>query len=200
MFAQRIIAAVAATVALFAAGAATPTTASAGTIVNHNTGTAAMGTATKQALACTSPGQKLGNPGFEGGNAAWTATPGVITSSAGQPAHAGKWKAWLGGSGHTDTLAQKVFIPPGCPTYLLSFWLRITTKEGLPGPYDQMTVKLGATTLAMYSNLNENATYTQKVFNVSGFAGQAVVLKFTSTEDATFSTSFVVDDALLLVA
>ncbi|MDQ1739842.1 MAG: hypothetical protein QOE53_1494, partial [Pseudonocardiales bacterium] len=81
---------------------------------------------------CASPGQKLGNPGFETGSAApWTATAGVIDSSTGQPAHTGSWKAWLNGYGttHTDTLTQSVSIPAGCTTYTLSFWLHIDTAE-----------------------------------------------------------------------
>src|SRR5262249_14623592 len=41
----------------------------------------------------------LQNPGFESGAQAWTATNGVITNDASQPAHAGTFKAWLGGYG-----------------------------------------------------------------------------------------------------
>src|SRR5262249_33222226 len=64
--------------------------------------------------ACSSPGQKLGTPGFETGTAApWTASTGVIDNSAGEPAHSGSWKAWMDGYGsaHTDTLSQSVTIP-----------------------------------------------------------------------------------------
>ncbi|MDQ1739837.1 MAG: hypothetical protein QOE53_1489, partial [Pseudonocardiales bacterium] len=81
---------------------------------------------------CASPGQKLGNPGFETGSAApWSASAGVIDSSTGQPAHTGSWKAWMNGYGttHTDTLTQSVSIPAGCTTYTLSFWLHIDTAE-----------------------------------------------------------------------
>src|SRR5262249_26614201 len=51
-------------------------------------------------------GQKLGNPGFETGSASpWSASAGVVDSSASEPAHSGSWKAWLDGYGttHTDT-------------------------------------------------------------------------------------------------
>src|SRR5436190_4023614 len=67
---------------------------------------------------CTSPGQKLANPGFESGGASWTASSGVIGQwgASGQPTHGGTWNAWLDGYGstHTDTLSQSVTIPAGC--------------------------------------------------------------------------------------
>ncbi|HEY3259572.1 MAG TPA: S8 family serine peptidase, partial [Pseudonocardiaceae bacterium] len=136
---------------------------------------------------CTSPGQKIANPGFESGSASWTATSGVIGQwgGAGQPPHGGTWNAWLDGYGstHTDTLSQTVTIPAGCSSYTLSFWLHIDSAETTTTvAYDRLTVQLGTTTLATYSNLNKAAGYTQKSFNVSGFAGQTVTLKFTGTE------------------
>jgi hypothetical protein len=65
----------------------------------------------------SSPGQKLGNPGFETGTATpWTASSGVVDSSAGEAAHSGSWKAWMDGctSTHTDTLTRSVSVPTGC--------------------------------------------------------------------------------------
>ena len=59
---------------------------------------------------------------------------------------------------------------------------------------------LGSTTLATYSNLNKGSGYVQRSFNVSGFAGQTVTLKFTGTEDSSLQTSFVVDDTALNVS
>jgi hypothetical protein len=153
---------------------------------------------------CTSPGQKIGNPGFESGTAApWTATSGVVDSSTGEAAHSGSWKAWMDGYGtsHTDTLSQSVAIPTGCSTYTLSYWLHIDTAETTTTTaYDKLTVTIGTTTLATYSNLNKATGYTQKSFNVAAYAGQTVTLKFTATEDASLQTSFVVDDAALNVS
>jgi Zn-dependent metalloprotease len=150
---------------------------------------------------CTSPGQKLGNPGFETGSAApWTASSGVVDNSAQQAAHAGSWKAWLDGYGstHTDTLSQSVTIPAGC-TATLSFWLHVDTAESGSTAYDKLTVKAGSTTLATYSNANAAAGYTQKSFNVSSLAGQTVTISFTGTEDSSLQTSFVLDDTALTV-
>jgi Zn-dependent metalloprotease len=155
--------------------------------------------------SCASPGQKLGNPGFESGNTVWSATAGVIGQwgSSGQPPHSGTWNAWLDGYGttHTDTLSQSVTLPAGCSSYTLTFWLHIDSSETTTSiQYDKLTVQVGATTLATYSNLNKASGYSQKSFNVSAFAGQTVTLKFTGTEDFSLQTSFVVDDTGLTVS
>ncbi|MEV6269083.1 M4 family metallopeptidase [Kribbella sp. NPDC051936] len=142
-------------------------------------------------------GQQLGNPGFETGTAApWSASAGVIDNTASQPARSGTWKAWLDGYGttHTDTLSQSVAIPAGCSA-TLSFYLHIDSAETTTTTqYDKLTVKVGSTTLATYSNLNKASGYSLKSFNVSSFAGQTVTISFTGTEDSSLQTSFVIDD------
>jgi hypothetical protein len=146
---------------------------------------------------CTSPGQKLGNPGFESGNTVWSSTAGVIGQNGpSEPAHSGSWDAWLDGYGttHTDTVSQSVKIPSGCSASL-SFYLHIDTSETTTTTaYDKLTVKLGSTTLATFSNLNAASGYSIHTYNVSSFAGQTVTLTFTGTEDASLQTSFVLDD------
>jgi hypothetical protein len=54
--------------------------------------------------------------------------------------------------------------------------------------------------LATYSNLNHNTGYSQKTFSLAAYAGQAVTVKFTGTEDVANQTSFVVDDAAVNVS
>jgi serine protease len=153
---------------------------------------------------CTSPGQKLGNPGFETGSAApWSATASVVDNSSGEAPHAGSWKAWLNGYGstHTDTLTQSVTIPSGCSSYTFAFYLHIDTAETTTSTaYDKLTVKVGSTTEATYSNLNAAAGYSLKSFNVAGFAGQTVTISFSGTEDSSLKTSFVIDDTALTVS
>jgi zinc metalloprotease ZmpA len=152
---------------------------------------------------CGSPGQKIVNPGFESGNTPWTATAGVLGNTSGQTPHSGTRYAWLDGYGttHTDTLQQTVTIPAGCTSYSLSFWLHIDSTETTTSTqFDRLTVQLGTTTLATYSNLNKASGYSQKTFNVAGFAGQTVALKFTGTEDSSLQTSFVLDDFALNVS
>ncbi|MEY9847964.1 putative Ig domain-containing protein [Streptacidiphilus sp. MAP5-3] len=191
----------------------TPTTAGTDSVtVTASSGTASGSTSFTWTVnsstgGCTSPGQKLGNPGFESGNTTWSATSGVIGqyNSSGEPAHSGTWDAWLDGYGttHTDTLSQKVAIPAGCSANF-SFWLHIDTAETTTTTaYDTLKVQvlnssgtvLG--TLATYSNLNAANGYSQHSFNLSSYAGQTVTLKFTGSEDASLQTSFVVDDTAL---
>jgi serine protease len=158
---------------------------------------------------CSSPGQKLGNPGFETGSAApWTASTGVIQpNGAGETAHSGSYYAWLDGYGttHTDTLSQGSTIPSGCTSTTFSFWLHIDTSETTTTTaYDTLTVQIihngVTTTLATYSNLNHNTGYVQKSFNVGAYAGQSVTVKFTGSEDSSLQTSFVIDDTALTAA
>ncbi|HET6911311.1 MAG TPA: putative Ig domain-containing protein [Mycobacteriales bacterium] len=153
---------------------------------------------------CSAPGQELGNPGFETGSAApWTSSSGVVDNSTAEPAHSGAWKAWLDGYGktHTDTLSQTVTLPSGCSSYTLSFWLHIDTAERTKtSAYDKLTVRLGSSTLATYSNLNHNSGYVQKTFNLFGYAGQTVTLTFTGSENSSRQTSFVIDDTAVVVA
>jgi len=144
---------------------------------------------------CTTK-QLLGNPGFESGNTVWASTPAVIGQNGpAEPAHSGTWDAWLDGYGttHTDTLSQSVTIPSGCSA-TLAFYLHIDTAERTKTTaYDTLTVKLGSTTLATFSNLNAASGYTLHTYNVSSFAGQTVTLLFTGKEDSSLQTSFVVD-------
>jgi hypothetical protein len=144
---------------------------------------------------CTSAGQKLTNAGFESATAGWSSTPAVIGQNGpSEPAHSGTWDAWMDGYGssHTDSISQSVSIPSGCTNYTLTFWLHIDTSETTTTTaYDRLTVKIGSTTLATYSNLNRASGYSQKSFNVAAFAGQTVTINFTGTEDISLQTSFV---------
>lgn len=155
---------------------------------------------------CTA-GQLLANPGFESGNSGWSATSGVITSSTGEAAHGGSYKAWLNGRGtaNTNTLSQSVTIPAGCAASL-SFWLHIDTAETGTTAYDTLKAQVvnssGSvlSTLATYSNTNAAGGYTKRTFDLGGYAGQTVTVKFTGTEGTKLKTSFVVDDAALDVS
>ncbi|MET8277679.1 M28 family peptidase [Micromonospora sp. NPDC005174] len=189
-----------ATVTLTASSSATT-----GTVTVTVTGTGSVTRTASLTLTVTGTGgcaggQVIGNGGFESGTTPWTASSGVITNSGSQPARTGSYKAWLDGYGssHTDTLSQSVTVPAGCSSYTLSFWLHVDTAETTGSTaYDKLTVQVGSTTLATYSNLNAASGYAQRTFSVAGFAGQTVTLKFTGTEDSSLQTSFVIDDVTL---
>jgi len=189
----------------------TPTTAGTFTVTASVTDNASPRATASQTFtwtivpqgSCASPGQKLGNPGFESGATSWSATPGVLGNTSGQTAHTGAGYAWLDGYGvtHTDTLSQSVTLPAGCSSYTLTFWLHIDSAETTTvTQFDRLTVSVGGTTLATYSNLNKAAGYSQKTFNLSAFAGQTVTLLYSGVEDSSLQTSFVVDDTALTVS
>jgi hypothetical protein len=161
--------------------------------------------------------QLLGNPGFENGSsnpAPWkvtsTHTPlEVVNNNSLEPPHSGNWDAWLDGWGTTttDTLSQTVTLPTGCSSYNLSFWLHINTAETTTTTaYDKLTVQVlnssgtVLATLHTYSNLDHNTGYAQRVFSLSGYAGQTITLKFTGSEDYELQTSFVIDDTAVNVS
>ncbi|GGS09006.1 hypothetical protein GCM10010169_62310 [Micromonospora fulviviridis] len=182
-------------------------TATTGTFTITVTGTGSVTRSAGYTITVTGTGgctggQLIGNSSFESGSAPWTASSGVITNSSSQAARTGSYKAWLDGYGssHTDTLSQSVSVPAGCSSYTLSFWLHIDTAETTTGTaYDKLTVQVGTTTLATYSNLNAASGYVQRSFNLAAYAGQTVTLKWTGVEDASLQTSFVIDDVTLQV-
>lgn len=168
----------------------TATVSGGGTSSATFTWTITSGTST-----CSAPGQKLVNPGFESGATGWSSSPGVIgQNGTAQPAHSGTWDAWLDGYGaaHTDTLSQSVTVPTGCAV-TVSFYLNIDTAETTTSSaYDTLTVKLGATTVAAFSNLNKAAGYVLHTYAPS--ASGATTLSFSGNEDGSLATSFVLDD------
>jgi aminopeptidase S len=148
-------------------------------------------------------GNLLQNPGFESGAVSWTGTSGPITNNSGRPARTGTWKAWLGGNGSTstETVQQGVSIPSTATSATLSFWLRTDTAESGSTAYDTLKVQVvdggSISTLATYSNVGANATWTQKSFDVTAYKGRTVSVKLLLTEDSSLQTSFVVDDTSL---
>ncbi|MGW2424045.1 M1 family aminopeptidase [Streptomyces sp. NPDC001709] len=183
-----------------ALGAGAFTVAAVAALVLPGTPAMARPATHKVAAACT-PTQVVANGGFESGTSSWaTSAATVITSRSGETAHGGSSYAWLDGVGstHTDTLSQSVTIPAGCDAATLTFWLHIDTDETTSSvAYDKLTAKIGSTTLATYSNLDDNTGYVQKSIDVSAYAGQTVNLSFTGTEDSSLQTSFVLDDIAL---
>jgi hypothetical protein len=155
---------------------------------------------------CATTTELLGNPGFDTDTAApWTATAGVVNSSASPAARSGTWKALLGGTGTTHSLAQAVILPAGACSATLSFWLSIATAETTTtAKFDKLTVTVRdaagvVTTLATYSNLDRSAGYVQRSFDLSAFKGQAIAIQFLGSEDVLNPTSFAIDDAAVTV-
>lgn len=125
-----------------------------------------------------------------------------------EPPHSGTSDAWLGGAGtsQSDSLAQTVTIPASATAANLSFWLHVDTAETTATTQcDVLWVQvLGPSgtplrTLASYSNLDAAAGYVQHSLGLDEYIGQTVTLRFTSVEDSSRPTSFVIDDTALTV-
>ncbi|MFC7247133.1 M4 family metallopeptidase [Catellatospora aurea] len=155
---------------------------------------------------CASPGQKLGNPGFEVGTAPWAGHTHTIGSSGRTP-HSGTRFAWLGGNGvmSSEMISQTFALPTACADYDLTFWMKIDSAEPSPGLVtDKLTVRavtnLGSVTLATFSNRDAGANYVRHTIPLDQFAGKQVTLQLMSSEDASRQTSFVIDDVAVNVA
>ena len=149
--------------------------------------------------------QLFGNTGFETGSAApWTMSSGTLCSNStcgGETAYSGSWFAWLDGYGttHTDTVSQSVTIPSAVSKGTLQFYLHIDTAEIGSTAYDKLTVQVGSTTVATFSNVNAASGYQVHAYTVNVSPGTKVTVKFTGTEDSSNQTSFVLDNVTFTV-
>ena len=152
----------------------------------------------------TSGGELIVNGGFEGSAASWTLSGYAFWSTGGYP-HSGTGYSVLGADNNASGAEyQTVTIPAGHPANL-TFWLNVTTSEGLTTAYDFLYVEVRSTSGALLGTLgsfsNRNATsigpYTQRSFSLASWRGQTVRLQFRATTDVTLPTSFRVDDVSL---
>ena len=172
-------------------------------------GTAAFTWTVSSSSGCTAT-QLLGNPGFETGTAApWVASASDVIEpvSAGEPSHSGNYVAWEGyGTATEASIQQTVTLPTGCSTYTLSYWLHIDTADGGTTASAGFHVLIKNTagtvlqTLANYSNVNAASGYKQYSFSLSAYAGQTIIVRFTSKQNSTLRTNFVLDDTALNVS
>ena len=99
-----------------------------------------------------------------------------------------------------------MWLPAALTSATLSFWLHIDTSEtSTTAAHDTLKVQVtnpaGAVlaTLATYSNLDRNAGYVQKTFDLSAYKGQTIKILLTGVENSSLQTSFVLDDFALTV-
>ena len=139
------------------------------------------------------------------GSAAGSALPCCLTRDP-TLAHSGSWLAWVSGYGFaaTDTLFQRVTIPPTATAATFRYWLSVLTDEPGPAANDTLEVQVldGSgnllQTLASYSNLDAGP-YAQYSFDLSAYRGQTIVISMIGTEDDSLQTSFFMDDFSLQV-
>jgi hypothetical protein len=161
------------------------------------------------------PGPGMGFSGTSG-SWAWTTSDGMLNpvwtdppTHTGTPApRTGAWCVYFTPFGPaSNSISQQVAIPSGSAA-TLSFWVKIGTFETSSSfPYDTLSVRLTSpsgttlTTLATYSNLTATPgfSYVRKTFDVSAWAGQTVTVRFSSYNDSSRSTVFLLDDVSLSV-
>lgn len=149
----------------------------------------------------TGGGELIANGGFEGSAAPWTLSGDAYWSTGGNQ-HSGTGYTVLGYYNYASgSEYQTVSIPANHPANL-TFWLQITTSEGLSTAYDFFYVEVRSTsgallgTLGTYSNRNASG-YSLKSFSLASWRGQTVRVQFRATTDVTLPTSFRVDDVSL---
>ena len=191
----------------------TPTTAGTYSVtVTAKDTTGATGTAsfTWSVSAVTSgcvAQQLLGNPGFETGSISpWTSSSGVLTkASAGVPAQAGNWLAWLDGYGaaHTDTLAQTVTIPASCASAVFTYWAEVNSSTTSTSNKLVLEILNSSGALLQTVNVataaNNGTKYAEYTTSLNSYIGQKITLEFIGTEVNGGNTSFFEDSNALNV-
>lgn len=157
--------------------------------------------------------QLLADPSFDYGETFWTSDICTVVQQAGcppgdaydvwaMPSRSGNGHAAIGGqSAKTFHLSSEVvMIPKSVSRAQLSFYLYVITKDKKSVAQDQMTVEVRDAngnlleTLGTYSNLDANATYTQRWFDVSRYRGKSIRVSFTGTQSQGPPTWFLLDD------
>jgi hypothetical protein len=125
--------------------------------------------------------------------------------------YAGLRSAWLGGFNSADNgIYQQVTIPthatPGEETTeaTLSYWWGIVTQE-TDADRDHLRVRVRDSSgvllreLESLGNDDASPTWEQSSWDLSDYEGQTIRICFEAVNDATFSTSFYVDEVQLIV-
>jgi hypothetical protein len=163
----------------------------------------------------TGDAQLLADPSFDYGTTFWTTDICTVVNQGGcppdgsgdlsmmsAPGHSGKNHATIGGKPETFHLvSEPVTIPSNVSKAQLSFYLWIVTKGNKHSASDILTVEIRDAsgllvlgTLGTYSNLDANATYTQRTFDVTRFRGTKIRISFTGVQSQGPPTWFLLDD------
>jgi len=140
------------------------------------------------------------NPGFESGpGVGWSesSSSGYEIIDTVRP-HSGSYSAdECGYNSCTDYVRQQVTVPSNAS---LRYWWYMTSSEGSTTAYDYFRVQVYSTsgtllgTLRTWSNTSARNVWSQDTLSLAAYAGQTVVLRFTTTTDYTMPTNFFVDD------
>ena len=162
----------------------------------------------------TADAQLLADPGFDYGMTFWASDICTVVNQGGCPpseyemmsvrSHSGNTHAAIGGPARTFHLSSEtVTIPSTVTKAELSLYLWVVTKNKKASANDVLTVEVrdasGALlgTLGTFSNLDANATYTQRRFDVSSYRGATIRISFTGIQGQGPPTWFLLDDVTL---
>ncbi|MEV6415224.1 putative Ig domain-containing protein [Kribbella sp. NPDC051718] len=132
----------------------------------------------------------VANGDFEAGAGGWNQSADVIRSD-GQYSNAGLGYAMLGGYGtiQSDVLSQRVVVPAvGRPQ--LRFAARVS------GGYkaDSLKVAADGKTLRTLTGAQSGSRYVTQSIDLTAYRGRTITLSWTSSENDTTPTSFLLDD------
>jgi len=92
---------------------------------------------------------------------------------------------------------QRVTVPSNAS---LRYWWSMTSSEGVITAYDYLRVQVYSTggtllgTLRTWSNTSTRNAWSPDTLSLAAYAGQTVLLRFTTTTDSTQPTNFFIDD------
>jgi hypothetical protein len=170
----------------------------------------ATATATATATPCTS--NALDNGDFEtGAFAPWIVlgpnpAPFIASSGSGYPVHSGAYSAHVGSlpGGETpgdSSFYRQITVPPGGGT--LSYWWYGRTVDSISFDWQDVYVTdaTGTTPLATIMHVAQTTSgWVNVTYNMAGFAGQTVGIKFlVHGDNAGDPTDMFVDDVILLI-
>ncbi len=162
----------------------------------------ATSTSTSAPLPTATPlsGNIIVNPGFESG-------PGVgwaqYSSGAYQlidtyRPHTGSYSAdECNYNNCTELVQQRVTVPSNAS---LRYWWSMTSSAGVTTAYDYLRVQVYSTggtllgTPRTWSNTSTRNAWSPDTLSLAAYAGQTVLLRFTTTTDSTQPTNFFIDD------
>ena len=163
----------------------------------------------------TGDAQLLADPSLEYGSTFWSSDictvvsptgcpPGLIgdlLSILSVPSHTGKHHATFGAKqGSFHLTSEALTIPNTVNRAQLSFYLWVTKKGNSPKGTDTLSVQIldgngnVIATLATYSNLDSNSTYTLRTFDVTQFKGKTIHISFNGVQSNGPPTWFYIDD------
>jgi len=164
--------------------------------------------------ACQGCGEMLTNGGFESGHNAWVEQGVQVIASTADgnlpvTPYSGRWLAWLAGlNSAADILYQNFSLPAWANDGILRYALRVTSLEPA-GAQDAMTISLRTSDGTLLQTLDTiDNTFSPKnqwvireidLGDLSPRQGQTLQLRLHATSNASYLTSFYVDEVSLLV-